>query len=63
MEAEFASLDAKVTQLVALCERLRGDNAQLRQQLASAQHEIQRLNERIEGARARLEQILGRLPE
>jgi len=63
VEAEFASLEAKVTQLVALCERLRGENAELRQQLASAQLESQRLHERVESARARLERLVARLPD
>lgn len=63
MEAEFASLEAKVIQLVGLCERLRGENAELRQQLANAQQESRRLVERIDAARSRLEQLVARLPD
>mgnify|MGYP001599437910 CR=1 FL=1 len=63
MEAEFASLEAKVAQFVSLCERLRGENLELRQQLAAAQRESQRLNDRIDAAKARLEQLLARLPD
>ena len=63
MEAEFASLETKVAQLVSLCERLRGENVELRQQLAAAQQESHRLNERIDSAKARLEQLVARLPD
>jgi cell division protein ZapB len=60
---EFNSLEAKVAQFVGLCERLRAENHDLRQQLASARGDAKRLNERIESARARLEQLLQRLPD
>lgn len=63
MEAEFASLEAKVAQLVGLCERLRGENLELRQQLAAALQEGHSLNERVEAAKARLEQLIARLPD
>lgn len=62
MEAEFSSLEAKVAQFVALCERLRAENADLRMQLAAAQSDARRLNEKINGAKARLEGLLNRLP-
>ena len=63
MEAEFASLEAKVAQFVSACERLRGENLQLRQQLAAAQQESQRLNDRIDAAKVRLEQLIAHLPD
>ena len=63
MEAEFASLEAKVTQFVGLCERLRGENRELRRQLAEAQQESHRLNDRIDSAKAKLEQLIARLPD
>ena len=62
METEFSSLEAKVAQFVALCERLREDNRDLRQQLAAAQSDAKRLNEKIDGAKTRLEGLLNRLP-
>ena len=62
MEAEFSSLEAKVAQFVSLCERLRAENQDLRQQLALARTDARRLNEKIDGARARLEGLLSRLP-
>jgi cell division protein ZapB len=63
MEAELDSLDAKLNQLVQLCHRLRNDNHELRQQLAAAHNESKQLSEKIENARARLENLLSRLPE
>jgi len=63
VEAEFNSLEAKVEQFVGLCERLRSENIALRQQLVAAQNDAKRLNEKIDGARARVEQLLQRLPE
>jgi len=63
VDAEFDSLEAKVAQFVGICERLRAENHDLRQQLATARNDAKRLNERIEGARSRLEHLLERLPD
>ena len=63
MEAEFSSLENKVAQFVSLCERLRAENTALRQQLANAQSDARRLNEKIEGAKSKLEHLLERMPE
>ena len=62
MEAEFNSLEAKVEQFVELCDRLRAENSQLRQQLAAAQKDAKQLNEKIDGAKSRLEGLLNRIP-
>lgn len=62
VEAEFSALEAKVAQFVALCERLREENRDLKQKLATAQSDAKRLNEKIDGARTRLEGLINRLP-
>ncbi len=62
MEAEFNSLETKVAQFVSLCDRLRAENQELRQQLAAARTDAKRLNEKIDGAKARLEGLLARIP-
>jgi cell division protein ZapB len=63
VDADFASLEAKVAQFVNLCERLRAENSDLRQQLALAQGDAKRLNERIDSARAKLTLLIERLPD
>jgi cell division protein ZapB len=63
MEIEINSLDEKVRQLAQLCQKLRTDNSELRQQLVSAKHENQRLNEKITTATGRLESLLEKIPD
>ena len=63
MDLELKSLEDKVSQFVAMCKRLRADNHQLRQQLASAQSENKQLSEKIVDAKARLENLLTQIPE
>ena len=63
VEAEFSSLEAKVAQFVHVCERLRAENGELRQQLAAAQNDAKRLSDKIEGARSKLESLVARLPD
>ena len=63
VDAEFNALESKVAQFVGLCERLRAENHDLRQQLASAKNDAKRLNDRIEGATVKLESLLARLPD
>ena len=63
VDAELNSLEAKVAQFVGLCERLRAENHDLRQELATAKNDAKRLNERIEGAKVKLESLLARMPD
>lgn len=62
VETEFNSLETKVAQFVSLCEQLRAENHDLRQQLVAARNDAKRLHEKIDGAKARLEGLLSRLP-
>jgi cell division protein ZapB len=63
MDAEFKSLERKLTEFVALCQRLRDDNQQLRQQLASAVSDNKQLADKIGTATNRLENLLNQIPE
>jgi cell division protein ZapB len=63
VDTEFNSLEAKVAQFIGLCERLRAENHDLRQQLVTAKNDARRLNERIEGAKVKLESLLARMPD
>lgn len=63
VEAEFSSLEAKVAQFVNVCDRLRAENSDLRQQLVAAQNDAKRLSDKIDGARSKLENLISRLPD
>ena len=63
METELTSLEQKLNRFVELCHRLRSDNQQLRQELASALSENRQLAEKIGTASDRLETLLLQLPE
>ena len=63
VEAEFSSLAAKVAQFVHVCDRLRAENSELRQQLVAAQNDAKRLSDKIDGARSKLENLISRLPD
>jgi cell division protein ZapB len=62
MDTELKSLEDKIGQFVELCHRLRADNQQLRQDLASAVNESKRLEEKISSATTRLEILLSQIP-
>jgi cell division protein ZapB len=63
MEAELKSLETKLAQLIRLAQQLRGENHQLRQEIATAQSANRRLEEKIGGAAQRLEALLQQLPD
>ncbi|MCL6555935.1 MAG: hypothetical protein K6T56_06205 [Burkholderiales bacterium] len=63
MDAELRSLEEKVSALVRFCTRLRDENHALRQQLAAEQNVNKALHEKLDGARARLQNLLQRIPE
>ncbi len=63
MNAEFDTLDGKIDQFLQLCQRLKAENKELRLQLVSAQNDVKRLEGKVDGARTRLETLLGQIPE
>ena len=63
MEADLKALEDKISQFIELTQRLRADNSTLRQQLAQAMNENRRLSEKVDGAKARLEALLERMPD
>jgi cell division protein ZapB len=63
MDTEFGSLDGKIDQFLQLCQRLKSENKELRLQLATAQNHIRRLEDKVDGAKTRLEALLRRIPE
>ena len=63
MDADLKSLEQKLGQFVELCQQLRADNQQLRQQLASAMSDNKQMSEKIGTATNRLESLLQQIPE
>lgn len=63
MVNELNALESKIAQVASLCRSLRAENNQLRQQLASSEAEKKGLEERMDTARNRLEQLAQQLPE
>jgi len=63
MDADLKSLERKLNQFVELCQRLRADNQQLRQELASAVSSNKQITEKIGTASNRLESLLNQIPE
>ena len=63
MNAEFDTLDGKIDQFIQLCQRLKTENKELRLQLATAQHSVKRLEDKVDVAKIRLEALLGQIPE
>lgn len=63
MNEQLASLEDKVTRVVALCASLQRENSALQGQLDQATGENAALAQRLAVARQRVEQLLARLPE
>ncbi len=63
MDADLKSLENKLSQLITLCQTLRAQNADLRQELVQAQTETKQLKENISLVSTRLEAVIERLPE
>ena len=63
MDAEMAALEERIRQAVDLCQRLRGENSDLRQRVAQLQNENRQLADKITSARQRLEGLLEQIPE
>jgi len=63
MQSELDALDQKLAQLVLLSQRLRAENLQLRQEVASALSQQRKSQDRVNEAARRLEKLLAQLPE
>lgn len=62
MISELDSLEQKLHQLVQLNQRLRDENLQLRQHVASALNEQRKRQDKIDQTASRLEKLLDQLP-
>ena len=63
MESEFDALEERLAQVVQRLEALRGENRDLRQQLAQRTDENARLGEKLAAAKTRIEALLKQIPE
>lgn len=62
MDAELTALEQKLDDMLSLCGRLRAENQELRARVAGLEGEKQRLSEKMDAARGRLESLVTRLP-
>ena len=63
MVNELNALESKIAQVGGLCRALRKENPDLQQRLVALEAEKKLLVERMDSARARLENLVGQLPE
>ncbi|MPS48188.1 hypothetical protein [Methylobacillus sp.] len=63
MNADLIMLEEKLTQLISLCQLLRAENLELRQELVRCQDDSKQLKENMELASQRLQALIERLPE
>jgi cell division protein ZapB len=62
MDNLLASLECKVEEIIAFCDALRAENRRLRERIHALEEEKRALAERMTIARARLENLLEKLP-
>ena len=63
MDPELSALEERIEQLVQRLNALRGENRDLRQQLATRTDENARNAEKLAAARSRIEALLKQIPE
>lgn len=63
MNADLITLEQKLGQLVSLCQHLRAENLELRQELGTAQDDNRQLKDNMALASAKLQSLMERLPE
>jgi regulator of replication initiation timing len=63
MESDLNVLETKLTLLIELCQSLRLENLQLRQDLAQAHDDTKQLKSQMTEASVRLEALIERLPQ
>ena len=63
METEIQHFEDKLANFVTLFQRLRAENNELRQTVATKSDEVKRLSEKLDHAKVRLETLLAQIPE
>lgn len=62
MQKELDSLAEKIRLASELCQRLRRENQNLRQELAAAQQKVKLMSVKLDAAKARVETLIDSLP-
>ena len=63
MEHDIQRFEDKLNHFVTLFARLRTENNELRQSIASKSDEVKRLGEKLDQAKTRIEALIAQLPE
>jgi uncharacterized protein (TIGR02449 family) len=63
MEHDLQRFEDKLNHFVTLFARLRAENNELRQTVATKSDEVKRLGEKLDQAKTRIEALLAQLPE
>lgn len=63
MEQDLQRFEDKLTHFVTLFHRLRTENNELRQSVASKSDDVKRLTEKLDLAKTRIEALVAQLPE
>ena len=63
MEQDLQRFEDKLNHFVTLFQRLRSENNELRQSVASKSDEVKRLAEKLDQAKTRIEALIAQLPE
>jgi cell division protein ZapB len=63
MEQDLQRFEDKLSHFVTLFQRLRAENNDLRQTVATKSDEVKRLSEKLDQAKTRIEALIAQLPE
>ena len=63
MEQDFQRFEDRLNHFVTLFQRLRSENTELRQSIATKSDEARRLAEKLDQAKTRIEALIAQLPE
>ena len=63
MEEQLSALEDRIRQTVELCQQLRAENKELRQEVVQLTSENKRLSDKITDAKERLQGLLEQIPE
>ncbi len=62
METAVTELDEKITQFIELCQQLRAENVQMRQNILNLQADNKDLRKKIKTAKDQLQSLLSKIP-